>query len=196
MKNMNQQIRSIFDTEPTSAELTSSRQSFAKRPFHQWNTQFLNPILWKRMALETRTHNETHPRFRRTASQESGYNLPEPGGMPEPQGGTAETNDLLPPSLSPPCEKITHFSAQAPPAYTRKVTPTTSAINIRVVSSTHHVPKNSEQYHVRALATRTSHLKGRLGMATCTLCRLPNTWIDNKRLIIFGGQKLLGMVKV
>ena len=106
---MNVQIRSMFDTEPTSAELTSSRQRFAKRPFHQRNTQSSNPTLWKRMALETRTHNETHPRSRRTAPQESGDNSPEHGGMPKPKGGTAEKKG--PPSfLPPPCGK-THPTA-------------------------------------------------------------------------------------
>ena len=83
---MNLQIRSMFDTEPTSAELTSSRQRkrFAKRPFRQWNTQSSNPTLWKRMAHETRTPNDTHPRSRRTAPQESGDNSTEQGGMPKP----------------------------------------------------------------------------------------------------------------
>ena len=60
-----------------------------------------------------------------------------------PKGGTVgkPTFCLL---LSPPCEKHTH-SAQEPPAYKRKATPTTSTVNIRFVSSTHHVPKTLEQ---------------------------------------------------
>ena len=33
-------------------------------------------------------------------------------------------------------------------------------------------------------------------MATCTLCRQPNTWIHNKMINIFSGKKLLGVVKV
>ena len=39
MKNMNLQIRSMFDAEPASAELSSSQKRWAKRPFNQWNTQ-------------------------------------------------------------------------------------------------------------------------------------------------------------
>ena len=39
-------------------------------------------------------------------------------------------------------------------------------------------------------------MKGRSGMATCTLRRPPNNWIDNNMINIIGGQKLLGMVNV
>ena len=66
-ENMNLQIPSMFDAEPTSAELISSRKRFVKRPFHQWNTQASNATPWKRMALEKRTPNNTHHRSRRTA---------------------------------------------------------------------------------------------------------------------------------
>ena len=92
IKCMNLQIRSVFDTEPTSAELTSSRKRFAKRPSHQWNTQSAKSTVWKRMAIETRTPNDPHPRSRRTVPQESGDNAPKHGGMPKLKRETAETN--------------------------------------------------------------------------------------------------------
>ena len=65
-ENMNLQIRSMFDAEPTSAELTSSRKRFVKRPCHQWNTQASNATHTS-MALEKRTPNTTHPRSSRIA---------------------------------------------------------------------------------------------------------------------------------
>ncbi len=65
-ENMNLKIRSMFDAEPTSAELTSSRKRFVKRPCHQWNTQASNAT-HTRMALEKRTPNTTHPRSSRIA---------------------------------------------------------------------------------------------------------------------------------
>ena len=43
--NMNLQIRTVLDTKPTSAELTSSRKHLAKRPFEERNTQCSNPTL-------------------------------------------------------------------------------------------------------------------------------------------------------
>ena len=65
-ENMNLQIRSMFDAEPTSAELISSRKRFVKRPCHQWNTQASNAT-HASMALEKRTPNTTHPRSSRIA---------------------------------------------------------------------------------------------------------------------------------
>ena len=107
----------MFDTEPTSAELTSSRQRFANRPFHQWNTIFEpNPVV----ALETRTRFETHHRNRRIAPQESGDNSPEHGGMPKSESETTEKN-----RKPPPCGK-NDPTAQAPPAYTHCLTGTDS----------------------------------------------------------------------
>ena len=65
-ENMKLQIRSMFDAEPTSAELISSRKRFVKRPCHQWNTQASNATHTS-MALEKRTPNTTHPRSSRIA---------------------------------------------------------------------------------------------------------------------------------
>ena len=65
-ENMNLQIRSMFDAEPTSAELTSSRKRFVERLCHQWNTQASNAT-HSSMALEKRTPNTTHPRSSRIA---------------------------------------------------------------------------------------------------------------------------------
>ena len=63
---MNLQIRSMFDAEPTSAELISSRKRFVKRPCHQWNTQASNAT-HASMALEKWTPNITHSRSSRIA---------------------------------------------------------------------------------------------------------------------------------
>ena len=60
-ENMNSQIRSMFDAEPTSAELTS-RKHFVKRPCHQGNAQASNATPYICMALEKRTPHTTHPR--------------------------------------------------------------------------------------------------------------------------------------
>ena len=65
-ENMNLQIRSMFDAEPTSTELISSRKRFVKRPCHQWNTQASNTTHTS-MAFEKRTPNTTHPRSSRIA---------------------------------------------------------------------------------------------------------------------------------
>ena len=90
---MNLQIRSMFDTELTSAKLTSSRKTLCKATFFfQWNTQSLNPTLQKRRTLETRTPNDTHPHSRRTVPQDSGDNSPQRGGMPQPKSETTDKN--------------------------------------------------------------------------------------------------------
>ena len=82
--NMNLQIRSMFDAEPTSAELISSRKRFVERPCHQWNTQVSNAT-HASMALEERTPN-THPRAE-LPPQESGDNSTKQGWMPKlPKG--------------------------------------------------------------------------------------------------------------
>ena len=65
-ENMILQIRSMFDAEPTSAELISSRKRFVEPPCHQWNTQASNAT-HASMALEKRTPNTTHPRSSRIA---------------------------------------------------------------------------------------------------------------------------------
>ena len=65
-ENKNLQIRSMFDAEPTSAELISSRKRFVKRPCHQWNTQASNAT-HASMALEKWTPNITHSRSSRIA---------------------------------------------------------------------------------------------------------------------------------
>ena len=79
-ENMNLQIRSMFDAEPTSAELISSGKRFVKRPCHQCNAQASNATPCKRMAVEKRTPNTTHHRSSRIAPA---------GGMPKlPKGVT------------------------------------------------------------------------------------------------------------
>ena len=65
-ENLNSQIRSMFDAEPTSTELTS-RKHFVKRPCHQGNAQASNATTCKCMALEKRTPHTTHPRSSRIA---------------------------------------------------------------------------------------------------------------------------------
>ena len=88
-ENMNLQIRSMFDGEPTSAELISSRKRFVKRPFHQWNTQASNATPWKRMALEKRTPTTHIPAQAELHPPESGDNSTKQGGMPKlPKGGS------------------------------------------------------------------------------------------------------------
>ena len=142
---MNLQIQSMFDAEPSSAELSSSRKRFAKRPFHQWNTQSSNPTPRKPMALETRTPNSTHPRSRRTAPQASGDNSTEQGGVPKPQKvrHPKKTNG------SPLLPHVNHTNHPAAlkhlPRVRVKATSTTSAINLGVVSSNHHVPKKPDR---------------------------------------------------
>ena len=61
------------------------------------------------------------------------------------------------------------YSAQAPTTYTHKATSTTSAIDVGVVSSNHHVQKKPDRS--TCAPTRKSHIHGSFGMATCTLCR-------------------------
>ena len=65
-ENMNLQIRSMFDAEPTSAE-TWWLKHFVKRPCRQCNAQASNATPCKRMALEKRTPHTTHPRSSRMA---------------------------------------------------------------------------------------------------------------------------------
>ena len=69
------------------------------------------PNLMEAITLETQTHNETHPRSRRTAPQESGENAPEHGGMPKPKGETAGKKRTLSLPLSPVLVKKTHPTA-------------------------------------------------------------------------------------
>ena len=65
--------------------------------------------LWKRMALETRTPNNTHHRSRRTAPQDSGDNSTEQGGMPKPQKVRQPKKKAL--SLLPHADKTNHPTA-------------------------------------------------------------------------------------
>ena len=69
---------------------------------HQWKTQSLNPTLWKRMALETRTPNDTHPRSKRTARKRAATIHPGMAGCQSPKMRQNSKN-------THPC------SAQAPP---------------------------------------------------------------------------------
>ena len=118
--NMNFQIRSMFDVEPTSAEVF-----FEPHPVE---------------AQGTRTPNDTHPQSRRTVPQESGDNSCEHGGMPKPKSKkNEEIESPHPHKNTRPC------SAQAPPWYTHKDTATTSATDIRVVSQNLHKPKIPER---------------------------------------------------
>ena len=140
MKNMNLQFRSMCATEPTSAELTSSRRRFAKRPFHQWNTQSSNPTLSKRTAPETRTPNDTRTRSRRTAPQENGDNSPEHGGIPKPSGETTEKDRTHPFLMKDTTLQRSSTARVHAQSHSHNV-----GFFLRVVSSTHHVPKKSEQ---------------------------------------------------
>ena len=128
---MNLQIRSMFDAEPTSDELISSRKRFAEQPLRQWNTQSSNPTPWKRMALEARTPN-THPRSRRIAPQESGDNSTEQGGMPKPQ---KERDRRKKRPLSPHADRTNHPTALKHLPHTRTKPP----------AQHHHVPKKPDR---------------------------------------------------
>ena len=141
MENMSLQIRNMFDTKPTSAELTSSRKPFAKRPFHQWNTQSYKPTPWKRVALGTRTPNDTHPRSKRTGPQQSGDNSPEHGGMPKSKK-IANRKNRKPPSFwagNGPTALKHRPRARTKPRPQRRLL--TSALYLK----NHHVPKLPER---------------------------------------------------
>ena len=56
----NSQIRSMFNSVPMTADLTSSEQHFTTRMLHQWNKQFSNTILCKRT---------THPKISAESNQ-------------------------------------------------------------------------------------------------------------------------------
>ena len=133
-ENTNLQIRSMFDTEPTSAELISSRKRFVKRPFHQWNTQASNATPWKRMALEKRTPNNTHLRSSRIASarKRRQFNQAKRDAKKKKTKGRQLPSKKKKPPLPHRPKKPTRI-AKANPAYTHKATNSTAAIDIGVV---------------------------------------------------------------
>ena len=70
MKNMKLQIRSIFDSEPTTSVCRThftTKNALQCDPFISGTSNLRTQLHGKRMALETRTPNNTHPRSRRTA---------------------------------------------------------------------------------------------------------------------------------
>ena len=173
MKNMNLQIRIMCDTEPTSAELTSSRKRFAKRPFHQWNTIFQANTMEAYGTRDTKAQRHTFtlqtnwpPRKRRQF--------------------TRALRDAK-------AKKIHNRKVERPVPLTRNG-PTrpqrrqlTSALNLK----NHHGPKTPERYFARFDHAQVPD-NGRFGMAIGTLCLQPNTWIEVKMIIIVGLRKLLG----
>ena len=82
-------------------------------------------------------------------------------------------------TLSPHPNKTSHPSALKHLPRTRTKPPCT---------------ETARETHVRALPTRTSPTQGRCGMANCTLCRPPSTWLELTNINIVGGPKLLWMV--
>ena len=158
--------------------------------FIQWNTQASNPTPSKRMALETRTPNNTHRRSRRTAPQESGDNSTKQGGMPKPPKVRQPKKTVLSPSADkqnqPTSLKQIPRTRTKPPAQRRLLT---SALFLKPPRT-----EKARPIQVRALTTHTSHTHGTFGMATCTLSRQPNTWIDFEMINLFGGgHELLGL---
>ncbi len=89
-------------------------------------TQSSNPTPWKRMALETRTPNNTHPRSRRTAPQESGDNSTEHGGMLKPKSETPKKKRPSHPYVDktnhPTAPKHSPRTRSKPPAQRRLLT--------------------------------------------------------------------------
>ena len=125
---------------------------------------------WKRVALEKRTPNNTHPRSRRTAPQESATIQPSKGGMSKPQKVRQPKN--APSPLSP--HHLPFLPSHPHADKTNHPTALKHSVGKR------HRRCILKPIHVRALTKRTSHNHGTFGVATCTLSRQPNTWIDFK----------------
>ena len=185
-ENMNLQIRSMFDAEPTSAELTSSRKRFVKRPCHQWNTQASNAT-HTRMALEKRTPNTTHPRSSRIAPARMRWQF----------------NQARRDAKTPIREIAKKKKKTALPLFyqkNRKNEPTSlkrSRVHAQLNDGFWHqrwtstpVPKKLDRFR-SVLWPHTHHRHDTFGMTICIQRRQLDIWIDLEMISLLGGQELL-----
>ena len=186
-ENKNLQIRSMFDAEPTSAELISSRKRFVKRPCHQWNTQASNATHTS-MALEKRTPNTTHPRSSRIAPARMRWQF----------------NQARRDAKTPIREIAKKKQKKTPlPLFhqkNQKNEPTSlkrSRVHAQLNDGFWHqrwtstpVPKKLDRFR-SVLWPHTPHRHDTFGMTICIQHGQLDIWIDLEMISLFGGQELL-----
>ena len=180
---MNLQIRSMFDAEPTSAELISSRKRFVKRPCHQWNTQASNAT-HASMALEKWTPNITHSRSSRIAPARKRWQFNQARLDAKTPIREIATKKKLP--LFHQKNQKTNLHRSRVPAYTHNLM---TAFDISV--ALRHLSQKTGPIQVRALTTHTSHRHDAFEMTICIQRRQLDIWIDLEMISLFGGQELL-----